>query len=67
MLFDGNLHGVVSVAEGRRRWPKEELVSLSEEWEVGPAPREDEGEFYLDENELTARYPDEWADDEEDE
>ncbi|WP_040839695.1 hypothetical protein [Nocardia brevicatena] len=50
-----------------RRWPKEELVSLSEEWEVGPAPREDEGEFYLDENELTARYPDEWADDEEDE
>ncbi|MEV6341252.1 hypothetical protein AB0M12_41850 [Nocardia vinacea] len=64
VLFDGNLRGAVSVAEDRRRWPKEQLASLSKEWKVGPDPREDEGEYYLDEHELAARYPDEWADDE---
>jgi hypothetical protein len=61
--FGGNLCGAVSVAEDRRRWPKEQLASLNDGWAVGPDPREDEGEYYLDDNELGARYPDLFDDD----
>ncbi|MFJ9371479.1 hypothetical protein ACIRRA_44760 [Nocardia sp. NPDC101769] len=57
VLFDGNLRGAVSVAENRQRWPKEQLASLSKEWKAGPYPREDQGEYYLDEDELRDRYP----------
>lgn len=64
VLFDGNLRGAVSVAEDKRSWPKEQLGSYGGGWKAGPDPREDEGDYYLDDDERAARYPDEYEDDE---
>lgn len=54
--IDG-LRGAVSIAEGRHRWPGEQLVSLTDGWSVGPDPRSDP-DYHLTDEDLARKYPD---------
>ena len=44
-----------TVTEERRDWPVEELVSMNDQWKIGPDPRH-EPDAYLEEDELEAKY-----------
>lgn len=51
------IRGAVSVAEDKHRWPAEHLVSMNEDWSLGPDPRVDP-DYHLTNEELAAKYPD---------